>query len=613
MIHLNPDFINTAPMHLNPMYPCKERRKKKKERDPAHKCLRIPRSRSSVVSLQTEGVLLFQLMLLLIAMLPRASAFTALHIHKRTLAYFPAKLKHISRPNYQTKEQIATSTATATAIPSPLQMKKEMSNSNSNSESINDIDFENFGFSFESFDKEGQWMSIDWKTRPQPALSSDIQYDISLSESDARIATYSPDEPSPVQLSIVRDRMVYIKRDDLLHLHKSNVSGNKARKLLALNELSTAEFPDVVVSYGGPQSNAMVAIAAIVNARNVELAGGRIEEDLMDEIESGGWLKLDDDDDDDADDDDDDDEDDNKNDEVDYAGEDSMMKDDDHGDDALHQSQQGMKRKKRFVYYAKKLPRYLRKQPNGNLLRALSLGMEIVEISNGRYKDIFGGEEGGSAIAPLDIEPPVPMKSLWVPQGGACGIAGYGAKLMAQEIVSFWETKGNGMPLTVCVPGGTGTTAMLLSREINSIVKQINDAPGKDEKMDILVGVIPCVGDAEYAERQMRALDISTGGNGKDDIPQVFKPWKNGYPRFGEPSPHILNTFIEMKDEHGIYLDLLYGAPAWNLLLQYVTSQRESPIKGRKVMYVHSGGLEGISSQLTRYKHKGLINGNETQ
>ena len=31
------------------------------------------------------------------------------------------------------------------------------------------------------------------------------------------------------------------------------------------------------------------------------------------------------------------------------------------------------------------------------------------------------------------------------------------------------------------------------------------------------VGVIPCVEDAEYAEQQMRALDISTGGNGKDD------------------------------------------------------------------------------------------------
>jgi len=542
-------------------------------------------------------------------MIPRASAFTALHasIHKRTLAHFPAKLKHISRPNCQ-----------STSMPSPLQMKTktEMKMSNSNieneSEIIDETDFENFGFSFEleSFDKEGQWMSIDWKTKPQPTPSSDILHDISLSESDARIATYSPDEPSPVQLSLVRDRMVYIKRDDLLHLHKSNVSGNKARKLLALNELSMKEFPDVVVSYGGPQSNAMVAIAAIVNARNVELelAGGKVEEDLMDEIESGSWLQVDDDD--------DDDEDEDNNDEIDDAREDSMEKDDDRYEDALDQSQsqqgQGIKHKKRFVYYAKKLPRYLRKQPNGNLLRALSLGMEIVEISHDKYKDIFGGEEGGSATAPLDIEPPVPMKSLWVPQGGACGIAAYGAKLMAQEIVSFWETKGNGMPLTVCLPGGTGTTAMLLSREINSIVKQTktND---EDTKMDILVGVIPCVGDAEYAERQMRALDISTGGNGKDDIPQVFLPWKNAYPRFGEPSPHILNTFIEMKDEHGIYLDLLYGAPAWNLLLQYVTSQRESPMKGRQVMYVHSGGLEGISSQLTRYKHKGLIDGIETQ
>ena len=74
-----------------------------------------------------------------------------------------------------------------------------------------------------------------------------------------------------------------------------------------------------------------------------------------------------------------------------------------------------------------------------------------------------------------------------------------------------------------------------------------------------------------------------------------------------------MGTFMEMKDTHSLYVDLLYGAPAWNLLLKYLTSQRDSPIKDRQVMYVHSGGLEGISSQLTRYKHKGFLEDDQIQ
>ena len=545
----------------------------------------------------------------LLMMIPRAAAFTT--FHKRTLVHFPNKLNIIQESNRRNKKNAHPSRIQIPSLNHVHQRWRTTSTILSNSDNIDEVDFENSGFSFEmdSFDKEGQWMSIDWNNIPQAALPKDLQYDISLSDSDARITTYSPDEPSPVQLSLVRDRMVYIKRDDLLHLHKSNVSGNKARKFLALNELSMDEFPDTIVSYGGPQSNAMVALAAIVNARNVELEGGIVEEDLKDEIEGDGWLQVDDDDHHHHHDGDDD-----HDDTIDDAVGDNIENEIDVLNDAeADQSDQAVKPNKKFVYYTKKLPRYLRKQPNGNLLRAISLGMEIVEMSNDKYKKIFGGGEGGSAIPPKEIEPPVPMKSLWVPQGGACGIAAQGAKLMAQEIVSFWETKGSGLPLTICVPGGTCTTAMLLSREINTIMKQRNETNDDDEKLDILVAVIPCVGDAAYAERQMKALDMSTGGNGKDFIPQILKPWKYVYPRFGEPSPHILNTFIEMKDEHGIYLDLLYGAPAWNLLLQYVTSQRDSPVKGRQIMYVHSGGLEGISSQLTRYKHKGMIDSSQIQ
>ena len=484
-----------------------------------------------------------------------------------------------------------------------------------------EINFEESGFSFEidSFDKKGTWLTIEWEKKDIPTRQKEV-YEISQSDSDVRISCFSPEEPSPVQLSLVRDRLVFVKRDDLLHLHKSNVSGNKARKMFALNELDMEEFPDAIVSYGGPQSNAMLALAAIVNSRNVELAeleanrrghGSKtskddaIISDVKDEIESDSWFHNDD-----------SDVDVDAAVAVDAPGDKAVYDGVDEDDDlsefesSLHVLPKDLK--KRFVYYTKKLPRYLRKQPNGNLLRALTLGMEIVEVSNEKYNKMFAGEDGGHASAPKEIDPPVPMKSLWIPQGGFCGVATQGAKLMADEIVSFWIEKGNGMPLTVCLPGGTCTTAMCVSKEINALIEKIARKEGQ-QNVDIKVAVIPCVGDAAYAERQMKALDASEGGNSKDDIPEIFQPWKNIYPRFGEPLLPILNTFMEMKDEHGIYVDLLYGAPAWNLLLRYLTSQRESPIKGRQVMYVHSGGLEGVSSQLTRYKHKGLIDNEAIQ
>ena len=175
-------------------------------------------------------------------------------------------------------------------IDSLIIMKRNLSGS-----SFDDIDFDKEGFSFEldSFDKKGQWMTINWdeKKLPKSPMSN---VDIALTDPDLCISTFSPDSPSPILLGLVRDRMVYIKRDDLLHLHDSNVSGNKARKFFALNELPVEDFPDALVSYGGPQSNAMLALAAIVNAKNVQLTGVKVEEEISDEIETDNWLYSDD-------------------------------------------------------------------------------------------------------------------------------------------------------------------------------------------------------------------------------------------------------------------------------------------------------------------------------
>lgn len=480
------------------------------------------------------------------------------------------------------------------------------------------------------------WRKIPWDSLPYnntnyQQFMRDYKYNLSSDDTETYKTYFSPEAPSPVQLVLIRDRLVYIKRDDLLHLRRSNVSGNKARKMFALNQLDIDQFPTAIISYGGPQSNAMLSLAAIVNAKNIEalaLENQTINDfnssstnsfNYSDEVTDDSWLSTFDDSSQKGGSVDSVDNDDEDNTEFQLSG-----KDDDLSveemllESSLIQSSSKntftsantlqSPRLKRFIYYTKKLPRYLRNQPNGNLLRALSLGMELREVSNDDYKRLFGGSDGGSAEAPKEIDPPIPYESLWIPQGGACGVANVGIKVMAMEIVEFWKQKGKNMPLSVVVPGGTCTTAMMLSREINFLCKSSTST------LDIQVAVIPCVGvDAEYANRQMKALDVATGGNGVDDIPHILQPLRKTYLRFGEPSPIILNTFFEMKKEYGVFLDLLYGAPAWSLLLRYLRRDVKSPIQGRQIMYVHSGGLEGISSQMTRYKHKGLLDGDQIQ
>ena len=407
-----------------------------------------------------------------------------------------------------------------------------------------------------------------------------------------------PDRPSPIEAIFVRDRLVFLKRDDLLRLKGSNVSGNKARKMYGLNHLPAQDFPDCVVSYGGPQSNAMVALAAIVHSKNVEMEkttaesapdfeGATIENFLTN---------------------------------TDYINdEESQITIDDVSGPAVTP-------KKRFVYYTKKLPRFLRDNPNGNLFRAKMLGMELVELSNNDYASFFGSESGGKPEAPTGLDPPVPGKSLWIPQGGACNIAVPGGTMLAAEIVGFWRAQGRGRPLSVCVPGGTCATALILHQELQKLIDSL------DISVDIRVVAVPCVGDDAYARRQMMALSLANGGQGlSSEIPAVLTPSAsassyfgqsskdNAYFQFGKPEVALLETFREMKNENGVVLDLLYGCPAWTVLLRHWRSSatrllsEADPIAGREIMYVHSGGLEGINSQLMRYKHDGLVSDDEIQ
>jgi 1-aminocyclopropane-1-carboxylate deaminase/D-cysteine desulfhydrase-like pyridoxal-dependent ACC family enzyme len=419
-----------------------------------------------------------------------------------------------------------------------------------------------------------------------------------------------------------------------MRLSGSQISGNKARKMLSLHCLDPVSFPSCIVSFGGPQSNSMLALAAVVQYQNTLLLSLVHENsNNTDTITTN-----------------------NTTDPV-----------------TRQQSPPPPLPNKRFVYYTKKLPRFLQNQPSGNLFRALSLGMELIELSNEDYNNLFGSAMGGTGTGgggnscvvdepPARLTPPVYGDSVWIPQGGASRMAVGGTQRLAQEIYDYWLTHGSNQPLSVCFPGGTCSTALLVHRALQHIqlTQQPNSSP-----LDIEVVVVPCVGDDAYAKRQMMNLHQQLFGSSlsspiidsAQNIPAILRPTpipgensnnnrnsiENGsrslsssmdsttnirledvsfdYFRFGEPDANILQTFLELRDEYDLVVDLLYGAPAWTLLFRHWTSTSSvnnsfnpnAPIDGRRIMYVHSGGLEGISSQLLRYKYKNLIHMDEIQ
>jgi 1-aminocyclopropane-1-carboxylate deaminase/D-cysteine desulfhydrase-like pyridoxal-dependent ACC family enzyme len=520
---------------------------------------------------------------------------------------------------------------------------------------------------------------------------------------------------SPVQSIEVRGRRVLVKRDDLFRDAASiGIAGNKARKLWSLSQVPAERFPPCIVSHGGPQSNSMLSLAAVVHAKRQQQQEQQQQQQQtreLDEEESNNG----------------------------------------NGNNKNHNNNSSV-----FVYYTKMVPRWLRSNPSGNYARALALGMEVRQLPHATYDRIFASCEGvGDRPAELYESDSgngdnrecasssssssrssrssssssrnddttasqllrLPRGSLWVPQGGACADAEEGLALLAGEIADAWYARapamgaaaaaaedggggsggggtaaaaagghsattaatihrltllqeedegkdsgsegdngsshylrqsgpgrrgrqrrraGAGGPpgqpqpprLVVVVPAGTGTTALFLGRHLR--------------ERGVAVVAVPCVGDPKgrYLKRQMARLDRETGGTGDvRDLPLVLEP-KAPVPStaaslsssfslpssstslssesysapFGKPREGLLRVWRQLNGESGLYLDLLYGARAWEVLLSRWDSLprvMDPEMNGAQLMYLHCGGLEGISSQLNRYRHAGLIDAKE--
>jgi len=315
---------------------------------------------------------------------------------------------------------------------------------------------------------------------------------------------------------LLGDKLVYQFRDDLHTLPGPYLTGNKSRKFKYLLK-HLPERVDTIVSHGGVQSNAMVALAALGMATNTSV-----------------------------------------------------------------------------VYYCKKPGRWLTSNPSGNYHRALSLGIQLKYLKNEEYSDCFPTTP---LMEPI-IDPPAEGgRTLWVPQGGAMKEAQEGCYGLADDIFNSVQ---EGVPTAVVIPAGTGTTSLFVHRRMSALC----EAGGKD----IQIFPVACVAGREDLERQMRALSGATWkgkeGEEEEQLPKILDP----FIPFGSVDKRILSAW-RLAKEAGMYLDLVYGAVAVHTVLQ--CWKKSDILNGRQVMFVNTGGLEGVASMMNRYKHAGLVEDGE--
>jgi len=205
-----------------------------------------------------------------------------------------------------------------------------------------------------------------------------------------------------------------------------------------------------------------------------------------------------------------------------------------------------------FIYYTNHIPKILKKNPEGNFLKALQNGAFIIETA-------LNGEKLINFVKSLKDE-----ETLIIEEGGRVKESELGIKKLAEE-VNEYALKHN---LKIFLPSGTGTTAYFLSKYVN-----------------VEVLTVPCVGDANYLRKQFRWL-----GGGK--IPIILKPRKKYH--FGKLYPQLYTLWKELK-KNGIEFDLLYDPVGWDTVLYYGL---------KDILYIHQGGILGNSTMIKRYERK---------
>ncbi|KAJ0410743.1 hypothetical protein ATCC90586_006846 [Pythium insidiosum] len=325
-----------------------------------------------------------------------------------------------------------------------------------------------------------------------------------------------PHAPSPVSVVQFRGQRVHVKRDDVFHL-----AGNKLRKLFWFLQQDESFFSDKhLISFGGTQSNAMLAIAQVAHETKTP-----------------------------------------------------------------------------FTYFSRALecsdPLEAR-LAEGNLAHALALGMRHVQLSDVEYQVLAETRETTALSVKYCRRHEIP---LFIPQGAAFRHAEHGVSVLAQELNSYcstWTMNSSALPeqptrehrrFSIVLPCGTGTTAFYLAQHLSP---------------DIQLFAVPCVGDADYLKQQWADLaerHSPATSTTAIEYPLILHPSRKA--RFGRLDWGQLALYREVLASTGIEVDLLYGALAWQTMMEpqnlAMITDASAP---RELLYIHTGGVSGNATML---------------
>ncbi|PHS33788.1 MAG: 1-aminocyclopropane-1-carboxylate deaminase [Sulfurovum sp.] len=206
-----------------------------------------------------------------------------------------------------------------------------------------------------------------------------------------------------------------------------------------------------------------------------------------------------------------------------------------------------------FEYGVDHIADYLKENPHGNYKSALDNSMQIT----------------------VDQGVPTPASDiLYIEEGGRQKEAEYGIKILAQEIED-WQKENDIKELNVFLPSGTGTTALFLQKHLSNSK----------------VYTTPCVGDAQYLEKQFLMLE-------KDDAyhPSILTLDQKHH--FGKLYRENYKIWLKLQEQTGVVFDLLYDPLGWRTLLAH------PEVFSKPTLYIHQGGVLGNESMLPRYERK---------
>ncbi|MCO4805907.1 MAG: 1-aminocyclopropane-1-carboxylate deaminase/D-cysteine desulfhydrase [Flavobacteriales bacterium] len=205
---------------------------------------------------------------------------------------------------------------------------------------------------------------------------------------------------------------------------------------------------------------------------------------------------------------------------------------------------------------------------NPTLNMAVKNGMQLEYISRTAYRQ----KEDPSFLAALSEEHCAPFI---IPEGGANWLGILGAKSILNEDTTSFDT-------IVC-PVGTGTTmaGLMLSKEKNQKIVGINIHKHADV-LNELIGI----------HTELKRLHAQ-------DYRLENEYHLGGYAKW---NPALIRFIQEFHRQTNIKLDPIYTGKAMAAVVDLI--QAKTFTKGSKVLFIHTGGLQGINGFELRHNLK---------